>query len=125
MKRQLLLFNIPSQHKAAIEQLCATLGILTKEVGLQDFGTPMGRLCGIEDMMLPPPTAPIVPFADPMLFFVNFDDQALRSFLGQYNGAGIPKVNLKAGLTQYNVAWTPMALHKELTEEHQQMSGAN
>ncbi len=122
MKKQILLFNIPSQHKAAIEQLCGTLDIQAKEISLQDYGTPMGCLCGIKDVMLPPPTVPVVPFADPMLFFVDFDDQALRSFLSKYNGAGIPKVNLKAGLTSYNVAWTPMVLHKELSEEHRQMS---
>lgn len=57
------------------------------------------------------------PFTDEMLVFCGFSSDDLDAFLQGYKMTGIPRVELKAVLTQYNADWTPMKLCEELKKE--------
>ena len=57
------------------------------------------------------------PFTDEILVFCGFSSDDLDAFLQGYKMTGIPRVELKAVLTQYNADWTPMNLCEELKKE--------
>jgi len=120
--KELLLFNVSPALRKSIEILCALQDVVVKEIETNQFGMPLGVLAGvIED------TGAVIEttsesIADEMLLFVNFDQKSLSEFLAHYRAAGIPKVNLKAGLTPNNVSWNVYMLHEELLEEHAAMS---
>ena len=57
------------------------------------------------------------PFKDEMLVFCGFASDDLDGFLQGYKATSIPRVELKAVLTQYNADWTPKKLCEELQKE--------
>lgn len=59
-----------------------------------------------------------------MLVMKDFSDRRLNELLMQMRKAGIPRIALKAVVTEHNVNWTFRALYKEIKEEHEQMSGS-
>ena len=61
-------------------------------------------------------------FNDPMLVFAGFTGQKLDQFLNAMRKQKIPKINLKAMLTEHNVKWDSMTLHDELAREHEAMN---
>ena len=63
------------------------------------------------------PSAKEESFTDEMLVFCGFSSDDLDAFLQGYKMTGIPRVELKAVLTQYNADWTPMKLCEELKKE--------
>ncbi len=48
--------------------------------------------------------------------------QKLDQFLNAMRKQKIPKINLKAMLTEHNVKWDSMTLHDELAREHEAMN---
>lgn len=120
--KELLLFNVPEALKKSIENLCLLQEIIVKEIEPTQFGMPLGVLAGVVEhtgAVVAPADKSIT---DEILLFVNFDQESLTDFLARYRAAGIPKVNLKAGLTPNNVSWDVYMLHEELLEEHAAMS---
>ena len=62
-------------------------------------------------------------FDDPMLVFAGFTGTKLNQFLNAMYKQKIPRVNLKAMLTEHNVNWDSVTLHDELAKEHEAMNG--
>ena len=60
-------------------------------------------------------------FDDPMLVFAGFTGQKLDQFLNAMRKQKIPRINLKAMLTEHNVQWDSVTLHDELAKEHEAM----
>ena len=58
-------------------------------------------------------------FTGEMLVFCGFASDDLDSFLQGYKQTGVPRVDLKAVLTQYNADWTPKKLFEELSKERE------
>ena len=54
--------------------------------------------------------------------FAGFTGQKLDQFLNAMRKQKIPKINLKAMLTEHNVKWDSMTLHDELAREHEAMN---
>lgn len=109
-------------NKEAIENLCLSQEVIVKEIVKAQFELPLGVLAGVIDNSGDIIASVGEPITDEMLLFVDFDQESLSDFLAKYRAAGIPKVNLKAGLTPHNVFWNVYMLHEELKEEHAAMS---
>ncbi|MBP5295576.1 MAG: DUF3783 domain-containing protein [Lachnospiraceae bacterium] len=58
-------------------------------------------------------------FTEEMLVFCGFASDDLDRFLEGFRLTGVPRVDLKAVLTQYNADWTPEKLFEELKKEHE------
>lgn len=56
-----------------------------------------------------------------MLVMHNFSSRRLDELLFNLRKAGVPKINLKAVVTESNVAWTFYQLYEEIKEEHEKM----
>ena len=52
----------------------------------------------------------------------GFTGQKLDQFLNAMRKQKIPKINLKAMLTEHNVKWDSVTLHDELAREHEAMN---
>lgn len=59
--------------------------------------------------------------AEEMLVMHNFSGRRLDELLLNLRKAGVPKINLKAVVTESNVAWTFYQLYEEIKEEHEKM----
>ena len=65
--------------------------------------------------------APPLYFLPEMVLFQGMTDQEVHQFLDEYRAAGIPRVDLKAVVTPYNLTWTLYELAEHLKEEHRSM----
>ena len=57
-----------------------------------------------------------------MLVLKQFSSRRIDELLLNLRKAGVPRISLKAVLTEHNCGWTFYALYEELREEHEKMS---
>lgn len=57
-----------------------------------------------------------------MMIMAGFSEERLDMLLSGLRKAGVPKINLKAIVTETNAQWTPCELYMELAKEHRQMN---
>ena len=57
-----------------------------------------------------------------MMVLKQFSNRRLDELLLNLRKAGVPRIALKAVLTEHNCGWTFYALYHELREEHEKMS---
>lgn len=119
---EVLLYNLEGEKGKRIKQLCVLLKIRVKTVSREDYLEPVGAVAGIKGVERKNVPFAGQAFSDEMIVFKNFSDQALQNFLARYRQAGIEKVNLKAGLTPYNIMWNSFQLRDELMREHEEMT---
>ena len=128
MKETILLYNLDSAAiRNKIKFLCIQGGIHIRVVEKNQYDVPIGTLAfgKKEDMELylrSENSEENPSFNDPMLVFVGFTGQKLDQFLNAMRKQKIPKINLKAMLTEHNVKWDSMTLHDELAREHEAMN---
>jgi hypothetical protein len=58
-----------------------------------------------------------------MMILKIYSNQKLDQFLAGIRKEGIPKINYKAVLTEYNKEWDSIHLYEELKKEHEYMTG--
>lgn len=57
-----------------------------------------------------------------MLVFCGFADGRIDELLTELKKTGVPKIDLKAIVTETNAQWTPYELYEQLKQEHEQVS---
>ena len=121
MKETILLYNFDSAAiRNKIKFLCIQSGIHIRVVEKQQYDVPIGILaCGKKEEMASflrsEESESNASFDDPMT--------KLNQFLNAMYKQKIPRVNLKAMLTEHNVNWDSVTLHDELAKEHEAMNG--
>ena len=58
-----------------------------------------------------------------MLVMKNFTSRRMDELLMNLRKAGVPRIALKAVITEQNSHWTFRQLYRELKEEHKAMTG--
>lgn len=114
MSPTILVFNLPAEKLAKLRFTCMRLGVQVKAVPPQDWGQPLGALCGMAP--LGEAAAPEATFAEEMLVMANLTTSLANRLLAALKQSRLP-ISLKAVLTPTNVHWTPVQLHAELTAE--------
>lgn len=100
-------------RNVASDQVLKTVGYLA---GMDGFG-PEEEVTGTQEGMGELPEIPVE-----MLVLKQFSDRRLEELLVNLRKAGVPKIELKAVLTENNSAWSFFHLYEELKEEHQAMA---
>ena len=67
-----------------------------------------------------PGKLPVIP--EEVMVLKQFSGQRLDMLLSGLRGAGVPRIALKAVLTEHNSDWTFYHLYQELKEEHETMT---
>ena len=125
--KRILAFNLALLKRVVTKKLCdeqgAKLTIAAPSFGNVSLVELVLRAMAGENLNVTSPadgkdtSAKEEPFTDEMLVFCGFSSDDLDAFLQGYKMTGIPRVELKAVLTQYNADWTPMKLCEELKKE--------
>ena len=120
----ILFYNLDNEKGRRLKLICLKHKIKIKVVPKTDYETAIGTLVGLPDIPAPTDSSEVTQedFNDEMLVFHHFDNQLLDTFLMEFRKNNIPRVNLKAVLTEHNMRWNSYALHQELSAEHEAMN---
>lgn len=100
------------------------LGIRIKNIQPDQVGQKVGYLAGLpgyEERTESLDPLPVI--SEKMLVMKNFTGSRMELLLKELKRAGVPKIDLKAVITESNRDWTFYELYEEIRKEHQQMHG--
>lgn len=115
---KILLFHIQKDKQIQLERLCRELKIQIRQVPIRDYAQKLGYLAGISGFPREKKIYEGKEFSSEMLIFSGMNSDSIDVFLEKYKEYHIVPVELKAIITQYNIAWTADALYQELLQEH-------
>lgn len=119
----ILLYNVHDKKiQKKYQLLCLKLGLRVKSVPKEQWLEPVGALIGVKDILLTGTKYEGEGFEDPMMILKIYSNRKLEQFLDGARKEGIPKINYKAVLTEYNKEWDSLHLYEELKKEHEAMS---
>lgn len=129
MKEMVLYYNPnPGPDVAKLKGVLVRMGIRIKNVGPEQVKQKVGYLAGMpgfaetESMDKESGTSFIT---EEMLVMKNFSSRRIDELLANLRKAGVPKIALKAVITEQNSQWTFCRLYEELKEEHNAMTKEN
>lgn len=128
MKEMVLYYNpSPAPHVAKLKSVLVRMGVRIKNIGADQIMEQVGFLAGIEGFEKHAAESgenePLPVISEEVLVMKNFSSRRIDELLFNLRKAGVPKLGLKAVLTEHNCKWTFFQLYKELKEEHESMSG--
>lgn len=105
------------------DQVMETVGYLAGLPGFEPAGTagnPAEAYSVSESAGI---TVPLPEIPEQVMVLKNFSGSRIDELLAGLRKAGVPKIELKAVLTESNSRWTFYQLYQELAEEHKAMMG--
>lgn len=120
------------KHVALLKSVLVRMGIRIRNIGPDQVMETVGYLAGVEGFTAAEtkdqaeksepagPDLAVIPVQ--MMVLKQFSDKRLNELLVNLRKAGVPKVELKAVLTENNSRWTFYHLYEELKEEHEAMT---
>ena len=123
MKELVLYYNpSPAPHVAKLKSVLVRLGVRSKYIGPEQVNQTVGYLAGLPGFEAQVTEAlPVIP--EEVLVMKNFTSSRIDALLFGLRKAGVPKIALKAIITEHNCNWTFYQLYEELRKEHLEMSG--
>lgn len=125
MKEMVLYYTpSPASHVAKLKSVLVRMGVKIKNIGPEQVNQTVGYLAGLpgyeEQESTVAAELPVIP--EEMLVMKNFTSSRIDALLFGLRKAGVPKIALKAIITESNSKWTWYQLYEELKEEHAAMS---
>lgn len=110
------------KHVAIMKSVLVRMGVRIKNISPDQVMETVGYLAGMAgyepwDGQEILPEIPVE-----MLVLKQFSGRRIDELLMNLRKAGVPKIELKAVLTEYNSPWTFYHLYEELKEEHEAMA---
>lgn len=122
----ILFYNLDNEKGHKLKYLCLKHKIKIRNIEKSQYSASIGSLVGlpVPDDMTGKEAADMQQqdFTDEMLVFCGFTGQLLDTFLLEFKKNRIPRIALKAVLTEQNLLWNSYMLHDELAKEHQMMT---
>ena len=125
--KEMILYYAPENtpHTSLLRGVMAQMGIkvknLTPERCIQRIGYLVG-MDGVEKREVSDGFRKYAPVMnEEMLVISVFWEERLEELLDKLKKEGVPKINLKAVVTETNAGWTVYQLYEQLREEHAQM----
>ncbi len=128
--KEMVLYYQPEQAKksgndtksAKLKAVLVRMGIRIKNVSGDQMNQTVGYLAGYDgfeerDFEACPPVE------EEILVMKNFSNRRMDELLMSLRRAGVPKIELKAVVTDTNCKWKFYDLYEELKKEHEVMSG--
>lgn len=123
------------KHVAMMKSVLVRMGVRIKNIGPEQVLEKVGYLAGMEgfeaaeteaaetgtaEIKAGPDELPVIP--EEVMVLKQFSSQRLDMLLAGLRRAGVPRIALKAVLTEHNSEWTFYHLYQELKEEHETMT---
>ena len=116
--------GIPARQTALMKSVFVRMGVRIRNVGPEDVNQTVGYLAGLKGFeRQEAETAgelPVIP--EQVLVLKGFSGGRLDLLLSSLRRAGVPKIALKAVLTEQNSGWTFYRLYEEIRAEHASMT---
>lgn len=127
MKETILLYNLTNaKTRNMIKFICVQMGVRIKTIEPEQYKIPIGLLAfGSKEQQQEYLSDDAEKFEDQMLVFAGFTNRRLDQFLKSMAKNKVPKIPLKAILTEHNAVWNSIALHDELVKEDEYMNQQN
>lgn len=131
MAKEMVLYYQPEKEKqkgndtkaARLKAVLVRMGIRIKNITPDQMNQTVGYLAGIEGFLEEPAGEVIPVVEEEILVMKNFSNRRIDELLMNIRKAGIPKIALKAVVTDTNCKWKLYDLYQELRQEHDIMSG--
>ena len=145
MKEMVLYYNpVPAPYVAKLKGVLVRMGVRIKNISPKQVNQKVGYLAGMpgftetvkdasqgeekekgqqESEKLSEREEPALLIPEEMLVMKNFTNRRLDELLTNFRKAEVPKIALKAVITEQNSQWTFYQLYGELKSEHAAMSG--
>ncbi len=130
-----VLYYTPDQtaNTVRLKGVLVRMGIRIKNVRPDQVQETVGSLLGIpgyekagdqkaEEAESQNQDIALAEIGEEMLVLHKFSDRRLDELLMNLRKAGVPKIALKAVVTESNAGWTFYHLYQEIREEHEKMS---
>jgi len=111
------------KHVAMMKSVLVRMGIRIRNIGPEQVLETVGYLAGMDGFQVldkAPEGLPVIPVE--MMVLKQFSNRRLDELLMNLRKAGVPRIGLKAVLTEHNSTWTFYHLYEELKEEHETMT---
>ncbi|HIR91900.1 MAG TPA: DUF3783 domain-containing protein [Candidatus Egerieimonas intestinavium] len=128
-KKELVLYYRPrgAANPAKLKGVLVSMGIRIRNIQPDQLEEQVGYLAGMEGYgpvnreNKPERFGEAEELTREALVMYQFTEARLEEFLLRFRKAGVPRVELKAVVTQTNAAWSFRQLYQELCREHQEM----
>lgn len=124
MKETVLYYNPGnSSHVIKLKGVLVQMGIRIKQIGPEQINGVVGALLGMEGLDTEESSnlEETPKIQEEMLVMYRFSSQRVDDLLRNLRRAGVPKINLKAVVTEHNCKWSFYKLYQELKDEHEKM----
>ena len=131
--KEMVLYYSPREmaHTSLLKGVFSQMGVRIKNLTPERCGKKIGVLVGMEgykDLSEAGKTQEtsaadqqaaeqIAPMAEELMILSGFTDERLNELLGKLRNAGVPKIRLKAIVTETNADWTVYELYRQLEDE--------
>ncbi|MBS6645619.1 MAG: DUF3783 domain-containing protein [Clostridiaceae bacterium] len=120
-----VLYYTPEQSPKVntLKGIFVRLGIRIKNIAPEQVNQQVGYLAGLPGFEEQSMAGELPAIKEEVLVLKNFTSQDIDVLLQHIKKAGLPRIALKAVLTESNSKWTFYQLYQEIKEEHEVMSG--
>ena len=130
--KEMVLYYQPEKEKEAgnaskaakLKGVLIRMGVRIKNITPEQTGQTIGYLAGFDgfDEMEPQEGSVAPEIDEEMLVMKNFTNRRIDELLVGLRRAGVPKIELKAVVTETNCGWSFYALYEELKKEREAMT---
>ncbi|MCI8577663.1 MAG: DUF3783 domain-containing protein [Lachnospiraceae bacterium] len=114
----------PQDSAAKLKGVLVRMGIRIRNVAPDQVLEQVGALAGMPGFRLQEERGTaLAVIPQKMLVMYRFSSQRMDELLRNLRKAGVPRIDLKAVITESNCQWTFYHLYEEISEEHRQMHG--
>lgn len=121
--RETVLLYYPQKPKylSKLKGVLVQLGIRIRTIDPSQVTQKVGFLASLPGYTEMEVIAPVPEIPEPILVMKYFTGARMEQLFSAIRRAGIPKIDLKAVVTETNADWTFYELYQEIFREHQQM----
>lgn len=111
------------KHEMMMKSVLVRMGVKIRNVRPDQVMETIGYLAGMPGFEGQKKTdEPLPAITEQMLVMKDFTGSRIDTLLYQLRRAGVPKIALKAIVTEHNCGWSFYKLYEELKEEHRLMT---
>lgn len=115
----------PTPEVAKLKGVLVRMGIRIKNITPEQTTQLVGYLAGIGEFQEQEAAETFPVMEDEMMVMKGFTGKRIDELLLNLRKAGVPKIALKAVVTESNCSWTFYHLYEEIKEEHEKMEEMN